>query len=258
MPPSYTRYSAQEPGKSLTQATSMNGTAPVLGVVRTRLRWVWPAAYATMRRSAGDDGDERVGVVRVDAEVLRRARSVVPAHPNLVVPHDEDGPVRPPRPGRPASPAARSSRGPSSSSGSRCREGRGGRRAGRRPRRRSGPTGPGTRRGCLGRRGAARRTRLRSKPRIPRTPRPSHRSSGRPSPPPPRGRWPRSRSTAPRFMVSGYGGSSGPTRWTGPSGWSSTRPASTSPKCTSLTVATRQSSSPGGRASVRTVTPSSS
>ena len=42
-PPSNTRYSAQVPGKSLVQPTSIDGT-PERAIGRTRWRWVWPAA----------------------------------------------------------------------------------------------------------------------------------------------------------------------------------------------------------------------
>ena len=42
-PPSYTRYSAQAPGKSFTHATSTQGTSRLIEMWRTRLRWVWPA-----------------------------------------------------------------------------------------------------------------------------------------------------------------------------------------------------------------------
>ena len=54
------------------------------------------------------------------------------------------------------------------------------------------------------------------------------------------------------FIVSGYGGSPGAARRIGPSVWSSMRPASTSPKWTSLTVPMRQRSGPAGAAACGT------
>ena len=63
---------------------------------------------------------------------------------------------------------------------------------------------------------------------------------------------------AARFMVSGYGGSSGPGLTIGPSVCWSITPHSVSPKCTSLTVAKRAVSEPGGRGSVRAATPCNS
>src|SRR4051812_10431980 len=59
---------------------------------------------------------------------------------------------------------------------------------------------------------------------------------------------------APRFMVSGYGSSPGPAVKTGPTSSDvPSFPHSTSPKCTSLTVAIVVSRRPGGAASVVTV-----
>ena len=52
-------------------------------------------------------------------------------------------------------------------------------------------------------------------------------------------------ATAARFIVSGYGSASGGTRRIGPSVWSSMRPASISPKWTSLTVAKPAAQRPG-------------
>ena len=43
MPSAWMRYSAQPPGKSYTELTSTQGTAPVAAKRRTRFRWVCPA-----------------------------------------------------------------------------------------------------------------------------------------------------------------------------------------------------------------------
>ena len=60
---------------------------------------------------------------------------------------------------------------------------------------------------------------------------------------------------APRFISSGYGSSPGPTENTGPSGMPSMIPHTSSPKCTSFTVATVANRSPR-RGSVRNEKPS--